>query len=191
MEQENQKKILGPPSLISLKNLKATKTTDFILPLFGYTKAFYAEYLVNAYLGDVDLNYFDEYKVYIVISNHRMQSQHMRIENTLKEMDEFIDYYDVLDGRMSVFVMNVPEEFKKDYESFLDGKYSQFSKEAKIKVLKGRSEKSAMPYIFNKSKNLKEYWETKMETEVPIGMEVWPILSIKQELFNKNNFLKN
>jgi hypothetical protein len=178
-------------SLIDLRNIKATKTTDFLLPLLGYTKRFYHPYLINAYLGDVNMKYFDPYKLYVVISNHNMQSQHMRIENGIKEMEGFIDYYDVLDSKMSVFVVEIPEKFKEDYELFLDGKYSKLSEDAKIKILQGRSPKSAIPKIFNKDDSLKKHWEEKIKVTLPSGMEVWPILRINHELFNQTKFLKN
>ena len=35
--------------------VKPTKTVDFILPLTGFSKRSFYPYLVNAYLGDVDL----------------------------------------------------------------------------------------------------------------------------------------
>lgn len=190
-QEENLKGLLKRQSLVNLSTIKATKTTDFILPLFGFTKKYYEPYLVNAYLGDVDINGYEEYKIYLVLSNHNMDTKHARIENSIKDLPEFVDYYDVLDGKMSVFILNIPEEFRVDYIHFMNGKYSLFSEQAQIKVLKGRSETSSMPHIFKKSVELKKYWENKSGSEIPESAEVWPILDLKNEIFNKKQFINN
>ena len=189
MEQEKNLKGLSKLSLIDLSKIKATKTTDFLLPLLGFTKKFYEPYLVNAYLGDYDLNGYEEKRIYLVLSNHDMSTKHMRIEDGLKNMLEFVDFYDILDGQMSVFIMKVPETFEEDYSKFLLGKYSEFSEEAKIAVLKGRSEKSSMPLIFRKDSKLKEYWEEKTGSIIPDGLEVWPVINIDNELLYKEKFI--
>lgn len=192
MEQEqNPRGLLRKRSLTDLSQIKATKTTDFILPLLGFTKKYYEPFLVNAYLGDVDLKGYDKDKIYIVISNHNMNTKHMRIEDGIKNLPQFVDYYDILDGKMSVFIMNLPEEFNGDYDHFMKGNYSKFSQEAQIAVIKGRSEKSSMPHIFKKSEKLKQYWEEKAGSELPPNAEVWPVLTLENELLNRRKFIKN
>ena len=188
---ENPKGLTQRLSLIDLKEIKATKTTDFLLPLLGFTKNFYSPCLINAYMGDVDIRDFDYEKIYICISNLNMDTKHKRIEDTIKKEMELEDYYDVLDGRMTIYVIAMPKEFKEDYKKFLKGKYSEYSDDAKIYVLKGRSEESAIPRIFNKHITIREYWEERIGATIPDGMEVWPKVSIKEELFNKKLFTKN
>lgn len=192
MEQEqNPRGLLKRQSSIDLTKIKATKTTDFILPLLGFTKKYYEPFLVNAYLGDVNMKGYDKDRIYIVLSNHNMNTKHMRIEDNIKNLTEFVDYYDVLDGKMSVFIVNLPEIFNNDYDHFMNGAYSKFSQEAQIAIIKGRSENSSMPHIFKKSEKLREYWENKAGSALPIDAEVWPVLQLENELFDIKKFIKN
>jgi len=182
---------LVKPSLIKLKDVKATKTTDFMLPLFGFTKNYYSPFLINAYLGDNDTGGIAPEQILILLSNHRMDLRYVRIEDTIKSLAEYVDYYDVLDSRMTLFVLNIPDEYINEYHYFVQGKYSKFSEAAQVKIVKGRSPDSSMPYIFKKDPVLKNYWETKLNSELEKQAEVWPILTPDEEIFDKNKFLKN
>lgn len=179
------------PSLIKIKDVKATKTTDFILPLYGFTKNYYSPFLVNAYLGDKDTGGIAPEQVLLLLSNHRMDLKYARIEDTLKSLPEYIDYYDVLDSRMTLFILHAPFDFLDEYHLFVQGKYSKFSEKAQVKIIKGRSPDSSMPYIFKKDPVLKNYWETKLKAELDRDAEVWPILTAEEEIFDKSKFLKN
>jgi hypothetical protein len=189
MEKEINLKKMVKQSLINVTTLKATKTTEFILPLLGYTKKYYEPYLINAYLGDYDFNGYDANRIYIVMSNHNMDTKHARIEDSIKSLCGFIDYYDIFEGRISVFIVEIPEEHIEDYKHFLNGSYSKFSQDAQIKIVKGRSETSSMPHIFKKSETLKIYWENRIGAEIPKDAEVWPILNIDHEIFVKERLL--
>ena len=191
MEQEKEQKGISKPSLIDFTVLKATKTTDFLLPLFGFTKKYYEPFLINAFIGDYDVDGFDSGRVYIAVSNLDMSTKHMRMEDGLKNLPGFVDMYDVHDGQISVYIVEIPEKFMSDYTLFLAGSYSKFSQEAQVAILKGRSEKSSMPLIFTKGEALKKYWEERSGAEIPRGAEVWPIITIEQELFYKEKFIKN
>lgn len=191
MELEKLPRRLSIPSLIKYQDVKATKTTDFVLPFLGFTKNYYHPFLVNAYLGDVDKGGLEPEQMIIVVSNHRMDIRHARIEDSLKSLPEFIDYYDVLDSRMSAYVFNIPYNFLDDYHLFVQGKYSKFSEEAQIMILKGRTPESSMPYIFKKDAVLRNYWDKKLKCALEKDAEVWPILTIEEELFDKNKFIKN
>lgn len=190
MEPESKtQKSLNPPSLIKVKDIKATKTTDFMLPLLGYTKKWYEPFLVNAYLGDKKLGGISPEQILILLSNHKMDLRYVRIEKSLKELSDYVDYYDVLDTRMSIFVFNMPVDFLDEYHHFVQGKYSRFSEEAQIKIIKGRSPQSSMPYIFKKDPILKNYWETKFNSALDNDAEVWPILTLEEEIFDETKFL--
>ena len=186
---ENQK--ITKPCLIDFKDLKATKTTDFMLPLLGFTKNYYTPFLINAYLGDVDLNGYEENKLFILLSNHKMNLQHAKIEDTLKSAEGFEDYYDILDSRCTMFVFSITETNLEAYKHFMAGKYSLFPEEAIVQICKGRSETSSMPHIFLKDTVLKLYWEEKTGAVLPPEAEVWPILKLENEVFDKNTLIIN
>lgn len=187
--ESNTQKSLNPPSLIKIKDIKATKTTDFMLPLLGFTKKYYEPFLVNAYLGDKKLGGISPEQILLLLSNHKMDLRYVRIEKALRTLSDYIDYYDVLDTRMSIFVFNMPVDFLDEYHYFVQGKYSKFSEEAQIKIIKGRSPQSSMPYIFKKDPILKNYWETKFNSALDTDAEVWPILTLEEEIFDETKFL--
>ena len=46
-----------------------------------------------------------------------------------------------------------------------------------------------MPYIFKKDPILKNYWETKFNSALDTDAEVWPILTLEEEIFDETKFL--
>lgn len=192
MDQEvTDNQSITKPCLIDFKDLKATKTTDFMLPLLGFSKNYYNPFLINAYLGDVDLKGYEAKKIFVLLSNHKMNLQHAKIEDTLKSVEGFEDYYDILDSRCSMFVFNLHEKHHEAYEHFMTGKYSLFPESAIVQICKGRSETSSMPHIFLKDTVLRKYWEDKLGAPIPKDAEVWPILNINHEVFDKNTLIIN
>jgi hypothetical protein len=192
MDQEvTESQSITKPCLIDFKELKATKTTDFILPLLGFSKNYYTPFLVNAYLGDQDIKGYDEGKLYVLLSNHKMNIQHAKIEDTIKSVPGFEDYYDILDSRFSMFVIKLEDKHLENYGHYLAGTYSKFSKEGIIQICKGRSETSSMPHIFLKDTILRKYWEDKLGATLPKDAEVWPKLTLSNEIFDKNTLLIN
>ena len=55
--------------------------------------------------------------------------------------------------------------------------------------------KSSVPLVFSKSQKVKEHWENKFNIKGSVAsvyieddMEVWPIVDMSKESFNKNDF---
>ena len=117
----------------------------------------------------------------------------MRYYNLEKEIEKHEDFktsYSLFRGRYIMFVFTVNKEFKKDYDLFLKGKYSEFSHPAKIRLMKDRSRTSAIPFVLDKGQSLRAYWEGKLDAQLPDNSEVWPIVSYNQELFDRVKFKK-
>jgi hypothetical protein len=199
MDQERKKNsLLTKTRLINVTGVNATKTTDFLLPLLGYTKMLYKPFLVNTYLGDYDRSGHDIHSLYIVLSNLKMTPQHSRLEDTVRTMAGFKEAYDILDGRMTIYIISFPTKYVKDYNHFLKGEYSQFSKAAQTATLKGmdKEKKYDLMAIYDRASWLREYWneEINVPGQKPTSLlteeeEVWPILNIDEEIFNKNHFI--
>ena len=120
-----------------------------------------------------------------------MNLQHAKIEDTLKSAEGFEDYYDILDSRCTMFVFSITETNLEAYTHFMAGKYSLFPEEAIVQICKGRSETSSMPHIFLKDTVLKLYWEEKTGAVLQPEAEVWPILKLENEVFDKNTLIIN
>ena len=87
-----------------------------------------------------------------------------------------------------MFVFTISPSFKSDYDKFLEGKYSQFSDPAKIRLMRHRSPNSPMPLILDKDNSLKMYWENRLGTELSSDDEVWPIVERNDEFFDREKF---
>ena len=171
------------------KVIKPTKTVDFILPLTGYSRTDLDPYLVNAYLGDVSLLDWDldSPDVFVLLKF----SKHIHYYNLEKELEKdqyFKTSYPLFNGTYIMFVFTIGPTFIKDFKQFMDGKYSEFSHPAKIRVMRHRNSNSPMPLILDKDKSLRTYWELKLDAELPQKSEVWPIVKYSDELFDKSEF---
>jgi hypothetical protein len=169
-----------------LRQVKTTKTTDFLLPLLGKSKTWYAPLLINAYLSDTGINnkYPNSISILIQFSGN---AKFDVINNTLRDMDTFIDSYDILDGKFTMFIVGLPERFIEDYSLMLKGKYSKISKEAKDLLLIGRGSKSPMPYILRKDSKLRAHWESELGTNLG-DLDVWSVFEIRDEIFSIEDF---
>tara|TARA_R110002020_G_scaffold233207_2_gene444959 strand:+ start:1795 stop:2385 length:591 start_codon:yes stop_codon:yes gene_type:complete len=172
------------------ENVKPTKTVDFVLPLLGYSKADLSPYLVNAYLGDTSMTDwdFESPDVFVLlrwIYNHSFKEMEKMLEN-----DKYFKVsYDPIDGYI-MFVFTISPSFKPDFIRFMNGKYSELSDPAKIRIMRHRTKQSPMPLILDKDSSLKEHWENKIGVQLSSNDEVWPIVNRNDEIFDKNEFKK-
>ncbi|QDP52819.1 MAG: hypothetical protein Unbinned838contig1000_70 [Prokaryotic dsDNA virus sp.] len=171
------------------KVIKPTKTVDFIFPLTGYSKADLDPYLVNAYLGDVSMLDWDlESPDVFVLLKYSGHITFYELEKELERNEHFKTSYSLFRGKYIMFVFTIGPTFIDDFNKFMEGKYSKLSHPAKIRIMRHRKPNSPMPLILDKDKSLREYWELKLDAELPQKSEVWPIMNIDDELFDKSEF---
>lgn len=169
-----------------LQQVKTTKTTDFLLPLLGKAKTWYTPLLVNAYLGDSSINKSYPKTISILI-RFSGNAKFDAVSNFLTKLDTYVDSYDLLQGKFTMFIVGIPEEFIEDYSLILKGKYSKISKKAKELLLLGRSPKSPMPYILRKDPKLRDHWESTLATTLG-DLDVWSVFEIEDEIFSLEDF---
>ena len=171
------------------KIIKPTKTVDFILPLAGYSKVDLEPFLVNAYLGDVSLLDWDlESPDVFTLLKYSGHINFYNLEKELEKDEYFKTSYSLFNGTYIMFVFTIGPTFIKDFKKFMDGKYSELSHPAKIRIMRHRRKDSPMPLILDKDKSLRQYWELKLDAELPQKSEVWPIVKYSEELFDKSEF---
>jgi len=170
-----------------LNKIKPTKTTEFILPLLGKMKQWYGPWLINAYLGDfnVDHKYPNSISVLMKYSG---KNNYFEKEEKMIGSEHFIDSYDLFKGEFVMYIFRIPEEFLPDYNLIMKGKYSQVSDEAKKLLLLGRGTRSPMPYILERHPKMVSYWETELNVKFEKDQEVWSIINIEEEFFDKETF---
>ena len=164
-----------------------TKTSNFILPLIGNSIDFYNPYLVDCFLKEENAE--PEQYVIQAVFTWKSKPGYEQFLDYLRQNPCYRGEYQLCDGDYVIFLLEVPDLYKNDYNLFLLGKYSHFSKEAKALLLKGRSANSSMSDILNKGKKLREYWENKLAMKISPYQELFSIYKEEEETLYKKNFL--
>jgi hypothetical protein len=170
---------------------KLNKTSNFILPLVGYTFSFFKPFLYNAYIGDTCISKKYPYCVYILLkfSGHRSYNL---IEKSLLKDSKCKTSYDIHGGTHVMFVVQVEDRYKSDYSLLISGKYSQVSDDAKEAIVKGRAiikdkegkpKPSLIKQILYKDEELKNFWEKRIDGKLH-DQEVWSRMEAADEVFS-------
>lgn len=158
---------------------------DIKVPGLGYIGSRY----VNTYLWNVNAKTPD-YTLSVVhrnINDTRFQA----FEDTLESLANFVESYDILDTNYGVKVFELPSLFRREYDLFLDGSYSRFSRDAKEIVLQEAPLSSVFSTkindIFTKNPNLKAYQEGRMGVTITPDMELWSRPNMVLETLNNQS----
>lgn len=181
--------------------VKFTKTSTFLFPLLGIPKDLFkceirnsfgtlihSNRFINAYLYNDDL-VADEC-IFLLLESYQ-DPNFNSFYTTLVSMENYVDDYEK-EGYL-VMIFNIPEEFIKDFELIVAGKYSQVSTQAKSLIFKNHffsGKAMVLPMIFSKALNLKQSWEEKLSNPginfyADLGnQEVWGIIDPDKETLN-------
>jgi hypothetical protein len=173
---------------------KKNCTTIFLLPGIGHTRQELLKFgFLAAYLDDVNHEVHYEESVYLLFKPENAQVFQKFLENEYKTGSRIVEDYDY-EGGYVVVVYKINEKYLPEYQLFLQGKYSEFAKEyidkfpteiivqdqAGMPVLK----KSLHYHIFNRTKEIKEYWENKVGEKLPKNMELWSAPDMSKEVLD-------
>jgi hypothetical protein len=163
-------------------DVKKTISTIFIVPTLSIGRERLKEVgFVNAYIKDEIRDVQYENAVYLLFHPENLDKFKLFLDDEYERTKSVIDDYDYEDGFV-VVVYKLDPKFKADYGLVKLGKYSKtsptfqamFSKV--VKVAKNGLKKDEMSLqfrIFNKTEDLKVYWEEKLGVEFDDSMEVW------------------
>lgn len=161
------------------------RTTSYILPsLEGNYQSFYTNsYLINAYLSE-NLNFLN------LLYRFNTHISYKQMELSLVRHKRFISFSDE-NNSFVLFKFKIPDEFLKDIELFLDGKYSCFSRKLKTKIqaFNQFDNKQRIVQTIFKDKQLKHSWEEKLAVKLDDKMELDSIPNKDFEVWN-NNLIK-
>ena len=162
--------------------IKKTITSIFIVPTLSIGRERLADNgYINGYMKDgrKDIQY--ESCVYLLFKPEDLDKFREFLDTEYERTKSIIDDYDYEDGY--VVVVYIPSSrIGKDLELVKQGKYSKtssqfqqlFPKVIKIKVNGLSRDQLSIQYrIFNKTNDLKEYWEEKLGVEFDEDQEVW------------------
>jgi hypothetical protein len=170
--------------------LKKTITSIFIVPTLKINRDKLKEngYL-NGYISDVRRDVQYQNAVYLLFQPNNLDRFREFLIDESERTRQLIDDYDYEDGFV-VVVYTLDKKWKKDFALVREGLYSQTSKEFQdnfpkvIKIIKSglhRDELSLQFRIFNKTEDLRKYWEDRLDMEFTENMEVWNGFDIDNE----------
>jgi hypothetical protein len=119
------------------------------------------------------------------------------LRNETSRIKSIIHHYSY-EGGIEMLVYKLDPKFSQDFSLVKKGKYSKTSKEfqnlfSKCVTIKdsfgGKGEEISLQCrVFNKTTDLKKFWEDKIEVEFSEDQELWPIMSMEKETFHISRF---
>ena len=158
-------------------------STLFLLYPLGLSIKSLKEFgFINCFLSDKDRETACPFPILLLFKPADMEVMQMFIEEEYRRTDHLIEEYDY-DGGYVVLVYKFPVKWKEDYQKFLDGKYSKFSRELKSTYPKivqitdtygrRRDELGSQFRIINKTADWKEQMEKDLNIVVEDDLEYW------------------
>lgn len=182
--------------------LKKTLTSIFFVPTLGINReGLYNNGYLNGYFKDINKEVQYENCIYLLFKPKNIQKFKDFLDNEYARTKQIIDDYDYENGFI-VVVYKLDLNYKNDFKLIKLGKYSETSAEFQklfpvtLKVKKIDKVTGAEKYIddtslqyriFNKTIDLKEYWENKLAVDFDNKMEVWDTWEEIKEILDINN----
>jgi len=168
---------------------KTVSSTFFVIPLKigkdNLTKAGF----VNAYIGDAERDVQYENCVYLLFKPENLIEFKQFVEDEYDRTKNIVDDYDY-GGGFVVLVYKLNPKYKKDYDLVRQGKYSHTSKSFQaefpkiVRIPEGSSYKEEISIqfrIFNKTKDLRDFWERQLDVVFTDEQEVWYDFNVEKE----------
>ena len=162
--------------------LKKTATSICIVPTLKINRDdMFENNCINGYVEDLRRDVQYENAVYLLFKPKDLDRFRDFLDEEYERTKSIIDDYDYEDGYV-VVVYEINPRLKDDIELVKQGKYSQTSRKFQdifpkaIQIRKNglrRDEISLQYRVFNKTDDLRQFWEDKLGVEIEEDMEVW------------------
>jgi len=167
---------------------KATKTSQFIMPILGYSYDYFdfENSFYNSYLSD------DYHSIYLVYK-FTNSDKYLKLEEKLQNHPYFEEIIDP-NPELVVIKFVIQEMFWKDVDKIMKGKYTEISATLKSKIctFHGFSTKSKTFRLLYRDKKLREDMSKEYGWEIPENLELmskpileeelWTLVSISQRI---------
>jgi hypothetical protein len=180
--------------------IKKTITSIFIVPTLSIGKEKLVDNgFINGYIKDGEREVQYDNSIYILFKPENLDKFKEFLDEEYERTKSIIDDYDYEDGYV-VVVYQLNSKLDKDIELIKQGKYSQTSPKfqeifPKIVKLKRngllKDEVSLQYRIFNKTKDLIQFWEDKLDIEFDDSYEVWDGFFEENETLNLDKLKEN
>ena len=167
---------------------KKTKSTLLIMPMLGSSKKlfFYNNFLVNCFVGTKE----EGEGSIVLLYRWSKDPRFLKFEAALKQFRNFIEFKD-MSKDFILFKFKVPTKYKKDYKTFIDGKYSKLSNQYKNQILKFNDADidSQIAQILYLGERRKSRLEHSLGITLDPDAELFSVIDRDLELFDKNYYL--
>lgn len=170
---------------------KKTITTMFFVPTLSIDRDMLAKNnFINGYVKDSNRDIQYENAVYLLFKPEDLDKFRIFLDDEYERTKSIIDDYDYEDGYV-VLVYELDKTFNQDFELIKQGKYSKtskkfqklFPKTMKVHLSTNTFQtKVTLQYrIFNKTEDLREFWEEKIDIKLDENSEVWTMFIENKE----------
>lgn len=171
-------------------DVKKTITSIFMVPTLGINKELLLNNgFINGYSRDGNRDVQYESSIYLLFKPTDLDKFKDFLDGEYERTKSVIDDYDYEDGYV-VIVYELDQKFKKDFSLVKEGLYSKTSTEFQSKFPKivkikrnglSKDEISLQYRVFNKTEDLRKYWEEKLGMEFEEDWEVWDGFDLDKE----------
>lgn len=176
-------------------DIKKTITSIFMVPTLKVPKDYLKNNgFINAYIRDEERDVEYENCIYLLFKPENLERFREFLDGEYERTKSIIEDYDYEDGFV-IIVYQLDNKYKKDFNLIKLGKYSKTSIEFQnlfpkvLKIIKNglhRDELSLQYRIFNKTKDLVEFWEEKLGIGFENNYEVWEGWDEEKEILEIN-----
>jgi hypothetical protein len=154
---------------------------------------------INGYAKDGRKDVQYENCIYLLFKPDDIDKFRDFLDGEYERTKSIVDDYDYEDGYV-VVVYELNQKFKKDFDLVRQSKYSKTSEEFQklfpkiIKIKKGgvnREEVSLQFRVFNRTEDLKQFWEDKLGVEFDDEVELWHGFFEENEILNLDKIKEN
>lgn len=163
-------------------DVKKTMTSIFMVPTVGIDRDILNDNgFINGYSRDGNRDTEYENCIYILFNPKDLEKFREFLDREYERTKSVIDDYDY-EGGFVVVVYELDLKFKKDFTIIKEGLYSKTSQEFQakfpkvIKIKRGgfyKDEISLQYRVFNKTEDLRKFWENKIGVDFEDDWEVW------------------
>jgi hypothetical protein len=174
--------------------LKKTITTIFFVPTLSIDRdTLKQNNFINGFIKDIRREVQYENCIYLLFKPINLDKFRYFLDKEYERTKSIIDDYDYEDGYV-VLVYKLDVTYKEDFKLIKEGKYSKtskkfqelFPKTMRVYISTNAFEtKITLQYrIFNKTEDLKEFWEEKIDMQLNENSEVWTTFLEDEETLN-------
>lgn len=173
--------------------MKNNKSLVYVYPMIE-DAINYETNLLGCYIGDTTKPQYDNHILLRYKFEGNLASEYLKFEKEIQNYPLLKDFYDVEGDNKEnsvMFVFNVPEEYKQDYQYFIESKYSKISEPTKQKIIKyhgtgNENNKKLLEGILYKTKEYKKILEDKIGATLPYTAEFSSSWDRDNEYFTPN-----